>query len=59
MPGGLTRTVRIPLNKKGRRLLKKKRKLPVKLTRYTISPRGKSLVESKKVTLRVKGKHKH
>lgn len=58
IPPGATRTVTVKLNKNARRLLKRKRRLKTRVSLYTVSPTGKTLVRSKTVTLTAKRKRK-
>jgi hypothetical protein len=54
---GQTVTLKVRLNKRGRRLLRRHHKLRVRVIVETISPTGKPLVRTTIVTLRAKKKH--
>jgi Concanavalin A-like lectin/glucanases superfamily/Thrombospondin type 3 repeat len=60
IPKGQTSTITVKLNKKGRKLLKKRHKLDVTLTLVTVSATGKNVTSSHKLTLKPrKKKQKH
>jgi hypothetical protein len=56
IPGGQTKTISVSLNKRGRKLLKRKHKLPVLLVVEDFSPTGKPVIRTTKLTLTSKVK---
>jgi hypothetical protein len=56
VPSGQTKPVSVSLNKGGRKVLKRKHKLPVRLVVEAISPTGKPVIRTTKLTLLSKPK---